>query len=177
VPFYIFTTYVITYATQQLGYTRAMVLNFVMIQAVLSMFTIPLWGHLSDRFGRRRIIAAGCVAMVIFPFVYFWALDTRSVMLGVIVIALGLPIHDMQWGPQGAFIAEAFPGSLRYSGSSLGAQLASITAGGPAPIMAVLLFREFGVSLAVAAYVSGCALISLACVFALPERRGELDHR
>ena len=176
VPFYIFTTYIITYATQQLGYTRAMVLNFVMLQAIVSMFTIPFWGHLSDRFGRRKVIAAGCLVMIVFPFVYFALLDTRLVALGMVVIALGLPIHDIQWGPQGAFIAEAFPGSLRYSGSSLGGQLASITAGGPAPILAVLLFREFGTSMAVAAYVSICACISLMCVYALPDRRGDWDH-
>jgi metabolite-proton symporter len=175
VPFYIFTTYIITYATQQLGYTRETVLNFVMIQSLLSMATIPVMGHLSDRFGRRRVTAWGCALMVVFPFGYFWMIDTGSIVLGLIAIALGLPVHDIQYGPQAAIIAEAFPGSLRYSGSSLGYQLASITAGGPAPIVALLLFREFGSAMAVAAFMSICALISLVALRALPHRSGELD--
>jgi metabolite-proton symporter len=176
VPFYIFTTYIIAYGTQQLGMSRGTVFNAVMIQSLLSTFTIPLMGHLSDRFGRRRVTALGCVLMTVFPFVYFGLLDTRSAALVFLAILIALPIHDLQYGPQAAFIAESFPGSLRYSGSSLGYQFASITAGGPAPILAVLLLREFGTSMAIAAYISVCALISLACVYALPDRTGELDH-
>jgi len=177
VPFYIFTTYIITYATQQLGFGRSTILNFVMIQSIISTMTIPLMGHLSDIYGRRRITALGCVVMMIFPFVYFWLLDTRSVWGVFVAIAVGLPLHDLQYGPQAAFIAESFPGSLRYSGSSLGYQLASITAGGPAPILAVILLRQFGTSMAIAVYMSICAMISLACVYALSEQAGVLDHR
>jgi metabolite-proton symporter len=177
VPFYIFTTYIITYTTQQVGYSREMVLNFVMIQSVLSMATIPIMGHLSDTLGRRRVIAFGCVVMMVFPFLYFWMVDTGSWMLGLVAIALGLPIHDIQYGPQAAIIADSFPGSLRYSGSSLGYQFASITAGGPAPIVALLLFREFGSAMAVAAFMAICSLISLAALFALPQRTGELDSK
>lgn len=176
VPFYIFTTYIVTYGTQQLGLSRATVLNFVMLMALLSCITIPLMGHLSDRVGRQRITAVGCWVMVIFPFIYFSMLDTRSIGLVFLAILLSLPLHDLQYGPQAAFIAESFPGSLRYSGSSLGYQLASITAGGPAPILAVLLYQRFGTSTAVATYVSVCALISLACVYALPDRAGQLDQ-
>jgi hypothetical protein len=86
-------------------------------------------------------------------------------------------VHDLQYGPQASFIAESFPGSLRYSGSSLGYQLASITAGGPAPILAVILYREFGTSMAVAAYVSICAMISLVCVYVLSDKTGMLDDQ
>jgi MFS family permease len=176
VPFYIFTTYIITYATQQLGYSRSTILNFVIVQSLISTMTIPLMGHLSDRYGRRTITAIGCVAMMVFPFVYFWMLDSRSLALVFLAIAVGLPIHDLQYGPQAAFISESFPGSLRYSGSSLGYQLASITAGGPAPIIAVILLREFGTSTAIAVYMSLCALASLLCVFALRDQTGRLDH-
>jgi metabolite-proton symporter len=177
VPFYIFTTYIITYATQELGYSRETVLNFVMIQSVLSMAAIPVMGHLSDVLGRRRVIGFGCIVMMVFPFAYFWMVDSGSVVLFLLAVALGLPIHDIQYGPQAAIIAEAFPGSLRYSGSSLGYQLASITAGGPAPIVALLLFREFGSATAIAVFMSACALISLLALAALPHRSGELDSR
>lgn len=177
VPFYIFTTYIITYATQQLSVSRGMILNFVMIGAMISMVTIPLMGHLSDLYGRRRIIALGCAAMIVFPFLYFALLDTRSLGLILLAVVIALPVHDLQYGPQASFIAESFPGSLRYSGSSLGYQLASITAGGPAPILAVILYREFGTSMAVAAYVSICAMISLVCVYVLSDKTGTLDHQ
>ena len=83
VPFYIFTTYIITYATQQLGYSRGTILNFVMIQSLISMVTIPLMGYLSDLYGRRTITAIGCVVMMVFPFIYFAMLDSGSLRLGL----------------------------------------------------------------------------------------------
>jgi metabolite-proton symporter len=177
VPFYIFTTYIITYATQQLGFTRGMILNFVMLQSIVSMATIPLTGHLSDLYGRRTITAIGCVVMIVFPFVYFALLDTRSISLAFLAIVVALPLQDLQYGPQAAFIAESFPGSLRYSGASLGYQLASITAGGPAPILAAILLREFGTSQAIAVYMAICAAISLVCVYRLSDKAGRLDHQ
>ena len=147
-----------------------------MLQALLSSMFILLCGHLSDLYGRRRIVAIGCVVMTIYPFIYFGLLDTRSTPLVFLAILFALPLHDLQYGPQAAFIAESFPGSLRYSGSSLGYQLASITAGGPAPIVALALYQQFGTSNAIAVYMAICALISLACVFALRDRAGALDH-
>ena len=176
VEFYIFTTYIITYATQQLAIARGTILNFVMLQALLSLPVVVFMGHLSDRYGRRRITAIGCAIMLVYPFIYFSLLDTRSIGLVFLAVFIALPLHDMQYGPQAAFIAESFPGSLRYSGSSLGYQLASITAGGPAPLIAVLLYQQYGTSTAVAVYMAICSLISLVCVFALRDRTGTLDH-
>ncbi|MBI4885660.1 MAG: MHS family MFS transporter [Acidobacteria bacterium] len=177
VDFYIFTTYIITYATQQLGFSRSMILSFVMLQALLSTMVTPFFGHLSDVYGRRRVVAIGCVIMAIYPFIYFGLLDMRSTTLAFVAVFFALPLHDMQYAPQAALISESFPGSLRYSGSSLGYQLASITAGGPAPIIAVLLYQRFGSSRAVAVYMAICAVISLVCVFALKERAGTLDQQ
>ena len=175
-PFYIFTTYVLTYGTQVLGLGRGLVLSFVMVQALVSTLTIPWFGHLSDVLGRRRITTIGCLAMIVFPFAYFGLLDTGVTGLIFLAIVTGLPVHDLQYGPQAAFIAESFPGRLRYSGASLGYQLASITAGGPAPIVALFLYQTFQTSMAVAAYVSACALVSLVCVALLKERAATLDH-
>jgi metabolite-proton symporter len=175
-PFYIFTTYVLTYGTQQLGLARATVLNLVMVQALVSMLVIPFFGHLSDVIGRRRVTAIGCVLMLVFPFVYFGMLDSGVFWLIALAIILGLPSQDLQYGPQAAFIAERFPGRLRYSGASLGYQLASLTAGGPAPIVAVYLYRTFQTSTAIAVYVAVTALISLVSVWLLRDREGSLDH-
>jgi metabolite-proton symporter len=176
VCFYIYTTYVITYATTVLGFGRGLVLNMVMVMALVSCFANPLFGHLSDLYGRRTIIAIGCSLMIVFPFVYFQLLDTRSLPLVFLAIVLSNPIQDLQYGPQAAFIAESFPASVRYSGSSLGYQLASITAGGPAPIIATLLLKEYGTSNAIAWYISICSVISLICVFLLKEHRGDRDR-
>jgi metabolite-proton symporter len=177
VPFYIFTTYVITYGTQQLGFSRGTILNFVMIQSLLSVGTVVLFGWLSDIVGRKRITAIGCAVMVVFPFVYFGMLDTKSPWLVFLAIAIAMPIQDLQYGPQAAFISESFPGSLRYSGSALGYQLASITAGGPAPILALYLLQRFHSSTPIAIYIAISALISLACVGILSEGAGHLDHQ
>lgn len=167
VPFYIFTTYVLAYAVTTLGFPRATILTFVMIQSFVSMCTIPLMGAWSDKIGRPKITAIGCVIMMIFPFIYFGMLDTKSLPLVALAIILGLPMQDFQYGPQAAYISEAFPGSRRASGASLGYQLASITAGGPAPLIAVALYRNYQTSMAVASYVAICAVISLICVWLL----------
>src|SRR6184192_854251 len=108
--------------------------------------------------------------MMVWPFAYFWLVDTRSLSLVFLAILLGLPIQDLQYGPQAALIAESFPARLRYSGSSLGYQLASITAGGPAPIVALWLFERYRSSTAVAAYVAVCAVVSLMALWLLPDR-------
>jgi metabolite-proton symporter len=174
-PFYIFTTYILSYGTQVLALSRGTVLSLVMLTATLSLVTIPLFGHLSDKFGRRTITAIGCVVMVVFPFMYFAMLDTRVMLWIVVAILISQPLHDLQYGPQAAFIAESFPGSLRYSGASLGYQLASITAGGPAPMVALYLFETYKNSVAIAVYVSATAVVSLMCVWLLRDRAGSLD--
>ena len=176
VCFYIYTTYVITYATTVLGFSRGLALNMVMTMALVSCFANPLFGHLSDLYGRRTITAIGCAVMIVFPFIYFGMLDTRSFPLVFLAIVLSNPIQDMQYGPQAAFIAESFPGSVRYTGSALGYQLASITAGGPAPLIATFLLREYGTSTAIAVYIALCSVLSLICVFLLKEHRGDRDR-
>jgi MFS family permease len=175
VPYYIFTTYILSYGTQVLGFSRATILNFVMVQSTLSLATIPLFGHLSDRFGRRLVTAIGCAGIGIVSFIAFPLMDTKVAWLVFLGILLPVPFHDMQYGPQAAIIAESFPGSLRYSGSALGYQLASITAGGPAPIVATLLYGSYHTSTAIAIYIAISALISLACVYALSHKAGALD--
>jgi metabolite-proton symporter len=174
-PFYIFSTWVLTYATG-LGYPRHSVVHAVLVAAAVAMVTIPLFGHLSDRLGRRRVIGAGCIAMMIWPFAYFAMLDAGSLALAFAAIVIALPIHDLQYGPQAAVIAEAFPGRLRYSGSSLGYQLASLTSGGPAPLIATYLMHRYS-SMSVAIYIAICAAVSLVALLLLPDRQSrDFDH-
>ena len=116
--FFIFTNYILQYATGALGFARGTVLGYVSGAAVLSMFTVPLFGWLSDRIGRRRLTAIGCAVMLVFPFVWFGLLNTKMAGLVFLGILLSMPVHDMQYGPQAALIAESFPSRVRYTGSS-----------------------------------------------------------
>ena len=177
VPYYIFTTYILAYATLVLGFSRTVILGFVIVQSFISLFTIPIAGHLADRYGHRRTVGVGCVLMIVYPFVYFGLIDTRQLWLVFTAIALSGPVHDLQYGPQAALIAENFPASVRYTGSGLGYQLASITAGGPAPVIATLLFERFGSTVAVASYMAASAIVSLVCVLLLRYEAGSLDGK
>src|SRR5438094_590145 len=172
-PFSIFWTYVLTYATTALQMQRQDVLTDTLIASGVSLVTVPLSGYLSDRFGRRRTYMFGAVAMALFAWPYFALLDTRIPGLVLLAIVLAPVVHDIQYGPQAAFIAEAFPPRLRYSGASLGYHLASVTAGGPAPIIAAYLLSQFGSSLAIVAYIVVCALISLWAAAVLRDRTSE----
>ncbi|ODT22641.1 MAG: MFS transporter, partial [Hyphomicrobium sp. SCN 65-11] len=127
-PFYIFTAFIFAYGTAALNVSRDFLLVAVLTAAVLSFFSIPYFGHLSDRIGRTNMYMIGAIVTGIFGFIYFWLLDTGSPTLIFLAIVLSLVPHDMMYGPQAALIAEAFTGRLRYSGASLGYQLASVIA-------------------------------------------------
>ena len=172
--FFIFTNYILAYGTSALGMARGTILGYVSGAAVLSIATVPFFGWLSDRVGRRRLTTIACVVMLVFPFVWFGLLNTKSASLVFLAILLSMPVHDMQYGPQAALIAESFPSHVRYTGASLGYQLSSITAGGPAPIVALFLYQTFGSSTPIAVYLMICSVISLVCVRLLPS--GQYDE-
>jgi MFS family permease len=169
-PFYIFTVFILTYATKTLGFKAGDIYPYVIAAGVVSLFTVPFWGYVSDIVGRRKLYIIGAAAMVVWSFVYWPLLDTRVPSLVLLAIVLAAPIHDIQYGPQATFIAESFTGRLRYSGASLGYQLASVTAGGPAPLIAVWLYATYQSSFAIAVYMAICALISVVAAFALKDR-------
>jgi metabolite-proton symporter len=160
-PFYIFTAFVIAYATGTLKVDRSFVLWAVTVAACVSFVSIPLFGSISDRIGRKRMYMIGAVVTGIYGFIYFGLLDTGSYPLILIAIVLSLIAHDMLYGPQAALIAESFPPRLRYSGASLGYQLASIIAGGPAPLIATWLYGEYKSSTSIALFILACAIITL----------------
>jgi metabolite-proton symporter len=172
-PFYIFTAFVFAYAVGTLKVSRDFVLTAVLAAAVLSFVTIPLFGHLSDRFGRRRIYMLGAALTGVFGFLYFAMLNSGWPGLIFFAIFLSLISHDIMYGPQAALIAEAFPGRLRYSGASLGYQFASVIAGGPAPLIATWLFARYGTSNAIAVYILVCALVSLWATWLMPDYTGK----
>ena len=168
-PFYIFTAFIFTYGTTILGVSRNLLLTAVLAASVVSFFSIPFAGHLSDRIGRRRMYLLGAAVTGVFGFIYFALLNTMVPGWIFLAIMLSLIPHDMMYGPQAALIAECFTGRLRYSGASIGYQLASVFAGGPAPLIATALFAEFKSGYTIALYILLCAVISFVAAALMPD--------
>ena len=171
-PFYIFTAFILAYAVGTLHLPRNLILAAVLTASCISLVSIPLFGHLSDRIGRCNMYLVGVVATGLYGFLYFAMIDTALPSAVFIAIVLSLIPHDMQWGPQAALIAEAFTPRLRYCGASLGFQLASVIAGGPAPLIATALFATYKTSFAIAIYIAGCAVVSIISVAFMPDYTG-----
>ena len=168
-PAYIYLAFVFTYGTQVLHTSRDFLLTALIAAGLVSFVTIPLAGHLSDRFGRKRIYLIGSVATGIFGFIYFAMLNTMVpawIFLGII---LSFVPHDLMYGPQAALIAECFTPRLRYSGCSIGYQLASVIAGGPAPLIATALLAATGSGYVIAAYILLCAVVSIVATALMPD--------
>ncbi|HTB45453.1 MAG TPA: MFS transporter [Acetobacteraceae bacterium] len=163
-PFYIFTAFVFSYGVGTLHVSRDMLLLSVLVASCVSFITIPLAGHLSDRFGRKRIYLIGTVMTLVFGWIYFGLLNTAMPFWVFIAVVASLIPHDTMYGPQAALIAESFTGRLRYSGASIGYQLASVIAGGPAPLVATALLATYHSWVPIAVYISVCCVISLIAV-------------
>jgi MFS family permease len=172
-PFYVFTAFIFSYGTGTLHVSRDFLLTAVLAASVLSFVSIPVFGHISDRIGRKNMYMIGAAVTGVFGFIYFALVGTGSEPIIFFAIILSLIPHDMMYGPQAALIAESFTGRLRYSGASLGYQLASIIAGGPAPLIAAWLFGTFHTSTAIAAYIAACAVISLIATVLMTDYTGK----
>jgi MFS family permease len=172
-PFYIFTAFVFSYGIGTLHVSRDFLLTAVLSASVLSFVSIPLCGHISDQIGRKNMYMLGAAVTGIFGFVYFAMLNTGSLTIIFLAIILSLIPHDMQYGPQAALIAESFTGRLRYSGSSLGYQLASVIAGGPAPLIATWLYGTFHSATVIAVYIAICAVVTLVATAMMTDYTGK----
>ena len=172
-PFYIFTAFIFSYGTETLHVSRNFLLGAVLAASLLSFVSIPFFGHLSDHIGRKNMYMIGAAVTGVFGFIYFAMLNTGSEVVIFLAVILSLVPHDMLYGPQAALIAESFTGRLRYSGSSLGYQLASIIAGGPAPLIAAWLFGTYQSSYAIAIYIAICAVITLVATALMTDYTGK----
>lgn len=171
-PAYIYLAFVFAYGTQVLHQSRNFLLTALITAGLISFITIPVAGALSDKYGRKRIYIIGSVLTGIFGFIYFAMLNTMVPAWIFIGIVLSFVPHDLMYGPQAALIAECFTPRLRYSGASIGYQLASVTAGGPAPLIATALLAATGSGYAIAIYIAVCAVISIVATVMMPDHTG-----
>ena len=142
ISYYIFTVISITYATTYIAVDKPVILRALLIGAAIQFAIVPTFGALSDKVGRRPLYLAGAVGVAVWTFVFFDLLDTKEpskILLGVVV---GLILHSLMYAPQAAFFSELFGTSVRYTGASVGYQLASIFAGALAPIIALKLLGD-----------------------------------
>ena len=168
-PAYIYLAFVFAYGTQVLHQSRDFLLESLICAGLVSFVTIPLAGHLSDRFGRKRIYLIGAVATGIFGFAYFAMLNTMVPHWIFLGIVLSFVPHDILYGPQAALIAECFTPRLRYSGCSIGYQLSSVISGGPAPLIATALLAAFGSGYVIAVYILFCSIVSIVATVMMPD--------
>jgi len=172
-PFYIFTAFVFAYGVGTLKLPRDFLLVSVLSASVVSFVSIPLFGHISDLIGRTKMYMLGAVVTGVFGFIYFGMLGSGNRILIFLAIVLSLIPHDMLYGPQAALIAESFKGRVRYSGASLGYQLASVIAGGPAPFIAAWLFARYQSAYAIGAYIAACGVVSVLATSQMTDYAGK----
>jgi metabolite-proton symporter len=130
VSYYIFTIVITTYVTAQLKLSSSFALGAVLIGAAVHIAAIPMWGALSDRIGRRPVYLIGAIGVGVWAFAFIALLNTKNFALAAVAVVVGLVLHGAMYGPQAAFLSELFGTTVRYSGVSIGYQLASILAGG-----------------------------------------------
>jgi len=172
-PAYIYLAFVFAYGTQVIHQDRDFLLVCLICAGIVSLFTTPFAGHLSDRIGRKRMYIIGAVLTGLFGFVYFAMLNTAAPVLIFFAIVLSFVPHDLMYGPQAALIAECFTPRLRYSGASIGYQVSSIISGGPAPLIATALLAATGSGYTIAAYILFCAVVSIVATAMMPDYTGK----
>ncbi|HTK07161.1 MAG TPA: MFS transporter [Ktedonobacteraceae bacterium] len=168
-PFYIFSSYILTYG-KGLGIASPTLYTGIIIGSIIAFIAMPSFSALSDRVGRKRLFMSGVIVMAIAIVPYFLLLNTKIATVVIIGIALSIGLcHAWLYGIEASLISEHFGTKLRYTGASLGYQFASITAGGPAPIIAVALFAAYKSFVPIAIYMIIMCVISLLALLGLRE--------
>jgi MFS family permease len=172
VAFYVYTVFVIAYATKTLSFALPDVLEAVLVAAICQFFAVLIGGWLSDIVGRKPVMIAAAIGLAVWAPIFFLLAQQQSLALLYVGICTATFLHGLLAGPEAAWITELFPTRHRYAGSSLAYQGSSIVAGGPAPLIAAALMGANGSTTPVAIYLALCALISIIAVATGPETRG-----
>jgi metabolite-proton symporter len=167
--FYIYSAFMLVYATQKVHISRDIPLNGIMIASACEFGFVPFYGWLTDRIGRRPVYMFGAIMTAVLAFPLFWLFDTGSTpLIWLALLLVFLCSHAPMYAPQGAFFSELFGTSVRYSGASLGAQLSAAVAGGFSPLIATALLPKYG-STAIALYIIAMAIITIVAVWSAVE--------
>jgi MFS family permease len=169
--FYVFTTFFVVFVTRVLRQPRGLALTATAVASVTEVFTIFAAGALSDRVGRRVVTAVGLIASAVWAFALF-PLATRGTTSLMFAAAIGGVCHGVIVGGMSAMFVELFPTSARYTGFSLGYQLATVFAGAVAPIIGVALLNVYGSTVPVSLYAAAMIGPALVCVGLVHETRG-----
>ncbi|MBN4744757.1 MFS transporter, partial [Pandoraea nosoerga] len=165
--------FTLTYVTGTLHLSRPLALTAVLVGTAFNALTVPLFGALSDKLGRRPVYGFGVLCAAIWAYGFFVLLDTLNPALIVLSVVIGLVIHAIMYGPQAAFVTEQFPTRVRYAGSSLAYTLAGILGGGFAPLIIVSLYKEYGTTVSVSLYVTAALAVTAIALVAARETAHE----
>jgi len=171
---YMLTVFVVVYATSKLDLPKQMMLDAVLYAALFELISLPLFGWLADKIGRRPLYVLGALFTILFAFPLFWMLETKSAALVTAAVMIAMNFgHGMMFGPESAYFPELFGARVRYSGASFGFQVSAALGGGFAPIIATALVGYFGGTGGVSLMMIALALITLAAALAARETKGE----
>ena len=161
----------VAYGTDEIGYSKDLMLWAVLTACVIALFAIPLFGKLSDKIGRKKIIAAGIIAEILLAFPFFWLLNTGTPALVFVAYSLMMIAFCANYGPIATFLAELFGSKIRYSGLSVAYMLSGLLGSAITPAVTVWLLELTGESASVAWYIGFAALLSLIALFLLSDNR------
>ncbi|MBT2484496.1 MULTISPECIES: MFS transporter [unclassified Microbacterium] len=159
----------VNYGTSELGHSNDLMLWAVLVACIVALFAIPAFGRLSDRVGRKPVIAAGIIAEIVLAFPFFWLLDTGIDAMVFVAYALMMLAFSANYGPIATFLAELFGSKVRYSGLSVAYMLSGLLGSAITPAVTVALLSMTGQSSSIAWYVGGAAVLSLIALFLLAE--------
>jgi MFS transporter, MHS family, shikimate and dehydroshikimate transport protein len=163
--------FIMSYATSRLGLSRGLVLNGAFLSSLVALFSIPFFGWLSDKVGRKIMFYASCLFSALFAFPMFWLLDTRDPTIVILTIVAAISFGQMvMFGIGAPWYSELFTARLRYSGASLGFQVGAALSGGLSPLIAASLMAwAGGATWPVSVFLIVCALITAIATSVAPE--------